>query len=257
MTYDYENTKNSKLSQSEIKAIKFAIQYGKILRDIHPDIAILRFQNMSYAKISKKENIQNLLNINVEESTAKEIVRYSLIGYKGNLDFVVHEPYEGLIGKDTNKDISKLTKKNVINSINEKVVLKKQETGKDYRLSDEERIKFGKLGGEKVKKERKGYCGISLENRINNGKKSVESRGFVTWTNEEDVLLGQLMLNNKYKNKSHYALQDIANVLNDKIHEGKNVRKSNTVGKHINDVYNKRQKLAPFIYTIVYLESLK
>lgn len=243
------NFGKSKLTREQISLLQFAIPFGKTICEKHPHIAEHRENKLSLKQICALE-FPHL----AQTKATWEGLRYGLWGYDGRYAFIDQEPYQGLLSKEKNKSISNAVRSNNMNKIND--ILKDEKRGA-YGMSVEDCAKYGKKGGLLSKENRKGYCGLSKKERSEAGKLSAIKRGATPWDDEAKQIILDNMNNPLYLTKNNRRkLNELAVLVND--YYGKNIRDGPSVGKFIRDE-NTRQlkKLAPFIYSVIYLNSLK
>ncbi len=150
----------------------------------------------------------------VSESVALNRVRFSLIGYNGQISFLDAIPYSGLMKKE---EYDYLVSK------------KKVEIG----FSNGK--KYGSKGAKTQIEQKIGIHAQTHEDHKLLGKMGAESCGFTIWSDEEKALAISLSRKCEYKRGSRYNAKKIASELNLVFHECNDIRNSNAIQRFLAD----------------------
>ncbi len=252
MVSDFKTTsKNKKIDASNLRAIESAIKLGRNWQKTYPEIRDHYRNGDSLTKIEKILSLSEKHNIS--RSTAKEGVRFHLRGYHGELKFAKKEPYEGSIPLEEYEELSLQNRLNAVNAMND--LMKKEKRG-TYSIPVEKRRELGENGAKTQIENKLGIHGQSYSFKKESAINLCAKMGFKLWSEDEKEILFQNMNKPEYKKGSKRKVTDLANLLNEKIHNYDSVRNGPSVAKFIKDEHQRRlNKLAPFVYTIIYLQK--
>jgi hypothetical protein len=177
--------------QGKLLAIKLSVKLGEELRDPKYNVGnayVRGFSQKALAKVLKK--IPEFSQY--EEETLAHASRYALIG---NDDDRIGPVYNGSMSRAVYDEHSR-----------------------------RHRVESGKSSGLLGKKEKRGVHGLNRDELKECAIKGAISRGETPWTREEIAQVLQLSLLEIFKERNKIAYGPIAQALNDRFYQGKNVR---------------------------------
>ena len=230
------------MSSEQIGAIRHSVRIGSLLVNDHPEIAELYGDGMSYPGIAESLDVKG--NYGASDEVARSSIYHAITGHAGGFST---EPYDGLI-----QDLDKLTRlKHEHNAENGRRSAESinPETGLRYVVENGRRLaaegkgvhgynpetgeRYAVEGGIKLAAEGKGVHGLTPEQRLENGRKALLARGLTPWEKEETEYAHLLSLEPEYKRGSQVNNKEIAQVLNEDYHNGKEVRNAMAVQLHL------------------------
>ncbi|MDD5651266.1 MAG: hypothetical protein PHF86_12770 [Candidatus Nanoarchaeia archaeon] len=217
-------------TNSQISAMKHAIELGKLLQKTIPQIAKDYREGISLKEIVKNYNLSSINNLS--EDTASEAVRYALCGYHSNIRFLSKEVYDGLIPLDEYLILSEKHHSDNARKVDEQM---RRENQGLYGISTSQRILNGKKGARTQIKEKIGIHGKSHEEHQQIGKSGAEAAGYTVWSNDEKLSVLNMVTQPKYRRSSMIASAKIANELNNLYHQGESIRTAVSISRFLSD----------------------
>lgn len=219
-------------TNSQFAAIRFSVQLGRDLRESLPQIAD-EFRNGKFIR-EIVEDHDIALTYGISESTAIKGVRYALMGYDSDWDFLNEKNYDGLIPENEYQSIGKEHRLENIRETDKK--MKKNKKG-IYGISKNQRKLNGKKGARVLIERKIGIHGQTHESRQKVAKWGALARGFTLWTDEEKIAAFDMATQQDctYRIGSKIARGKIAQELNGLYHDGNEIRTAGAVGRFLND----------------------
>ena len=186
-----EGTFFSELSDEQKIGIKNSILSAFEIQKTIPDLANDFINGSTLEQLVKRYDIESKLGCS--SSTAINTVRIALVGYNGNLTFFEGEvpTFSGLIDKETYDNV---VKERMVNS------------------------------GKKNLLEKKGIHAQTIEDRKQLGRLAAESQGKTVFSDEEINFFKEKIADPEYQRKTRINAKKLAGLLNQKFHEGREVR---------------------------------
>jgi len=234
----------------QLMAINMRFRLGKEFQEKYGEkIKSLYSNGYSLSKIVEELDIHE--DYNISEHLAKNSIYTAITGHDGKFHV---KGYDGLF---SDEEREKIGKEHIIQNghrqykegkgihgltLERKIEIcrKLREDGKGIEcLSYEERSDNGK----KLHESGKGIHGLSAEEKSENGIKGAIARGYTPWSDEEKERLYELSQQEEYRNGKYTKCKDLSIILNNEFHEGKEIRKNNTVSLCLLGIRREKENL--------------
>ncbi len=227
----------------QLMAINMRFRLGRKLQENYgEEIKSLYSGGYTLSQIVDKLEIHEKYSIS--DHLARNSIYTAITGHDGKFNV---SSYNGLFSEEERERIGK-----------EHMVEAGKKNGKStyendlgiFSFSKEERRAFaakgGRIGGKKVGKkcyeEKIGIHGLSHEERSKNGTMGAIAKGYTLWSNEEKERVYELSLKEEYQNGKYTKSSEIAKILNEEYHQGREIRKNNTVSLCLIGIRKKKAK---------------
>ena len=233
----FENKENPGIHDSQRVAIIYSILRGREIQQSFPEVAEDYRQGLSLRQIVEKHNIDSKFNL--KKQTAFLAVHRALWGFKGEMKITNQPPYPGLI---TNKEELSAIGEDHSRKHGEQIGKRmKAEGGGFFAFSKKEQKEVGKKSGKANFIAKVGIHAQTPQERTALGLLALKARGVTPLSDEENILLKELLSSSEYRKGKVTDIEKITQTLNNKFHNGNPIRKPENL-KAI--IYRKRKEWA-------------
>ncbi len=224
-----EKTSPKEQSEKQKAALKMSVAFAKRLQMEYPQIAEDFLSGDSFSQIDLKYGISQLFGL-TGKNMAENAIRIALTGFQIKPGVTGMENITGLIDNETYNKHAKLhqQRQGSLTGIKTKI----EGTG-IFGMTDEQRRELGKKSAAKLLENKAGVFGLSKDQLREYGIQALASRGYKAFSDDERDLISSLRVSSNFTKNSKASAIKIADELNRKFHDGKQIRNARQISKFL------------------------